>query len=423
MFYDWFFYVFRLMPKLKRGTFMQGKTLVLGVTGGIAVYKVPDLISRLRKKGLNIEVIMTRAATEFVTPLTFREISQNPVHIGMFDEPTEWHVQHIALAKKAAGLAIIPATANIIGKLANGIADDLLTTTVMAATCPKLIAPAMNTAMYQNAILQKNLVTLVREGVTVVYPESGQLLCGDSGIGKLAALDEIELYLEKLLTPSDLAGETVLITAGGTREPIDPIRYLTNRSSGKMGHALALAAWKRGAQVILVTAAELPIPNRDCALQVCRVATTIEMLQAVQQYAPQASIVIKAAAPADFRPETVATEKIKKQAQELTLKLTPNPDILAELGRTKQPNQLLVGFAAETSSLAEQAKAKLQRKNLDLIVANLVNRREVGMGAATNRVTIYSRQDAVELPEEAKPLLADKILSYIIKYQREQVLN
>jgi phosphopantothenoylcysteine decarboxylase/phosphopantothenate--cysteine ligase len=409
------------MKNLKRGTLMQGKTMVLGVTGGIAVYKMPDLISRLRKKGINIEVIMTQAATEFVTPLTFREVSQNPVHTGMFAEPAEWRVQHIALAKKADGLAVIPATANIIGKLANGIADDLLTTTVMAATCPKLIAPAMNTAMFQNKILQKNLAVLVQEGVTVIPPESGQLLCGDCGTGKLASLNEIELYLEKLLTPPDLAGETVLITAGGTREPLDPIRYLTNRSSGKMGHALALAAWKRGARVILVTAAELPAPIR--ALQTCRVATTVEMLRVVQKFAPQASIIIKAAAPADFRPETVAPEKIKKQDRQLTLKLVPNPDILAELGRTKQPNQLLVGFAAETNSLAEHAKAKLQRKNLDLIVANLVDRREVGMGADTNRVIIYSRQDALELPEEAKPLLADKILSAIIKYQKEQVLN
>jgi phosphopantothenoylcysteine decarboxylase/phosphopantothenate--cysteine ligase len=400
---------------------MQGKTLVLGVTGGIAVYKIPDLIRRLRKKAFNIEVIMTSAATKFVTPLTFREVSQNPVHLEMFDEPTAWRVQHIALAKKADGLAIIPATANIIGKLANGIADDLLTTTVMAATCPKLIAPAMNTGMYQNAIFQKNLASFIQTGMTIVPPEDGQLLCGDHGVGKLAALDELELYLERLLTPPDLTGEIVLVTAGGTREPIDPIRYLTNRSSGKMGHALALAAWKRGARVILITASELPVPVR--AIEVRRVETTAAMLEAVRQFAPQASIVIKAAAPADFRPETVAPEKIKKQDQEFTLRLTLNPDILAELGRNKQPKQLLVGFAAETNSLAEQAQAKLRRKNLDLIIGNLVDRREVGMGADTNRVIIYSRQDAVELPETAKPLLADQILAHIIKYQREQVLN
>jgi phosphopantothenoylcysteine decarboxylase/phosphopantothenate--cysteine ligase len=400
---------------------MQGKTLVLGVTGGIAVYKVPDLISRLRKKGLNIEVIMTRAAAEFVTPLTFREISSNPVHMELFAEPTEWNVQHIALAQKADGLAIIPATANIIGKLANGIADDLLTTTVMAAACPKLIAPAMNTAMYQNPIFQKNLTTLSQAGMDLVPPESGQLLCGASGVGKLAGLDELELYLEKLVTPPDLAGETVLVTAGGTREPIDPIRYLTNRSSGKMGHALALAAWKRGARVILVTAADLPVSVREIA--VSRVATTSDMGREVRQFAPQASIVIKAAAPADFRPETAAPHKIKKLGRELTLKLVPNPDILAELGRVKQPGQLLVGFAAETDALAEQAVAKLQRKNLDLIVGNLVDRPEVGMGADTNRVVIFSRQDALELPEAAKPLLADQILTCIGKYQKEQVLK
>jgi phosphopantothenoylcysteine decarboxylase/phosphopantothenate--cysteine ligase len=400
---------------------MQGKTLVLGVTGGIAVYKVPDLISRVRKKGLNIEVIMTRAATEFVTPLTFREISHNPVHVEMFAGPAIWDVEHIALAQKADGFAVIPATANIIGKLANGIADDLVTTTAMAATCPKLIAPAMNTAMYQNPFFQKNLTALIQAGMVLVPPDSGQLLCGANGIGKLANLDELELYLEKLLTPPDLAGQTVLITAGGTREPLDPIRYLTNRSSGKMGHALALAAWKRGARVILVTAADLPVPVRE--ITVARVATTVEMGRQVQQYAPQAAIVIKAAAPADFRPETTAPHKIKKEGRELTLKLVPNPDILAELGRVKQPGQILVGFAAETNSLAEQAVAKLQCKNLDLIVGNLVDRPEVGMGAATNRVVIFSREEALELPEAAKPLLADQILTRVSKYQKEQVLK
>jgi phosphopantothenoylcysteine decarboxylase/phosphopantothenate--cysteine ligase len=401
---------------------MLGKTLVLGVTGGIAVYKVPDLISRMRKKGLNIEVMMTRSATEFVTPLTFREISQNPVHTAMFAGPGVWRVEHISLAQKADGLAIIPATANIIGKLANGIADDLLSTTVMAARCPVLLAPAMNTAMYQNAFLQKNLTSLVQAGMTVVPPEDGRLLCGDSGVGKLATLDEIELYVERLLTPPDLAGETVLITAGGTREPIDPIRYVTNRSSGKMGHALALAAWKRGARVILVTAAELPVPVRE--IQTCRVNTTVEMFHTVQRYASQASIIIKAAAPADFRPETVAPEKIKKQDnRELTIKMTPNPDILAELGRNRQPQQVLVGFAAETSALPERAVAKLTRKNLDLIVGNLVDRPDVGMGADTNRVAIYSRNDTVELAEAPKPNLADKIVDCIIKYQKEQVLK
>jgi phosphopantothenoylcysteine decarboxylase/phosphopantothenate--cysteine ligase len=401
---------------------MLGKTLVLGVTGGIAVYKVPDLISRLRKKGLNIEVIMTRAATKFVTPLTFREISNNQVHTEMFNESVVWRVEHISLAKKADGIAIIPATANILGKLANGIADDLLSTTVMAATCPKLIAPAMNTAMFQNPVLQRNLAALVRDGMEVVPPESGPLLCGDSGVGKLAALDEIEFYLEKLLTPNDLQGKTVLVTAGGTREPLDPIRYVTNRSSGKMGHALALAAWKRGARVILVTAAQLPVPVREVLTQ--RVATTVEMLQAVRRYADQASIIIKAAAPADFRPETEAPEKIKKQDyRELNIKMIPNPDILAELGRNKQPHQLLVGFAAETNHLAGQAVTKLKHKKLDLIVGNLVDRPEVGMGANTNRVTIYSANEALELPETAKPLLADQILARIIKYQKEQVLN
>jgi phosphopantothenoylcysteine decarboxylase/phosphopantothenate--cysteine ligase len=399
---------------------MQGKTLVLGVTGGIAAYKVPDLISRLRKKGLNIEVIMTKAAAEFVTPLTLREVSQNPVHTGMFDGPAVWNVEHVALAKKADALAIVPATANFLGKLAHGIADDLLTTTVLAATCRKLIAPAMNTGMWQNPAVQRNLTILTEDGMELLPPETGTLLCGAAGVGKLPSLAEIEVYIEKLLTLPDFVGETVLITAGATREALDPIRYLTNRSSGKMGHALATAAWKRGARVILVTASELTVDNR--AIETHRVETTVEMLQAVTEYAPQASILIKAAAPADFRPETVAAAKIKKDGQPLNLQLLPNPDILMELGRTKTPQQLLVGFAAETESLAEHALEKLDRKNLDLIVANRVGRKDVGMGADTNQVVIFSRQQSEALPVEAKRSLADKILSRIIKYQKERVL-
>lgn len=399
---------------------MDDKTLVLGVSGGIALYKVPELISRLRKKKIAVEVIMTEAATRFVTPLTFREVSQNPVHLGMFPENPQWEVEHISLANKADLLAIIPATANIIGKIASGIADDLLSTTIMAARCPKMIAPAMNCAMYENPIFQRNLNILIEQGFTIVEPERGHLLCGDEGIGRLAGLDEIEANVERLLTAQDFKGEVLLITAGGTREPVDPVRYLGNRSSGKMGHALAEAAFKRGASVFLVTTA--PEAPAWKGINVSRVETTVEMRERVLELASQATMIIKAAAPADFRPETYSSQKIKKNSGGLELKLVPNPDILAELGKTKKPGRILIGFAAETEALRENALAKLTRKNLDLIVGNLVNLPGLGMGAENNRCTIYSKTGAVDLPEMSKKLLANQILDYIIKYKQNSGL-
>ncbi|NLY74934.1 MAG: bifunctional phosphopantothenoylcysteine decarboxylase/phosphopantothenate--cysteine ligase CoaBC [Firmicutes bacterium] len=399
---------------------LNGKTFILGVTGGIAVYKVPELISRLRRKGLNVEVIMTKAAAEFVTPLTFREVSRNPVHLEMFGNDFEWRVEHISLAQKADLFGVIPATANIIGKIANGIADDLLTTSIMAATAPKIIAPAMNPAMYHNPIFQKNLKTLAENGYYIVEPACGEVLCGDQGIGRLAELDDLILAVEKCLSVQDLSGETVLITAGGAKEPLDPVRYLGNRSSGKMGHALAEAAYKRGAKVLLVTAAALPT---NPGITTFRVETTAAMRSKTLELAAEASIIIKSAAPADYRPEKIAAQKIKKNEVEFNLKLIPNPDILLELGRAKQPNQILVGFAAETESLKENALAKLNRKNLDLIVANLVGSPGTGMGSDRNRVTIYTKEEAVEIPEMSKILLADVILDHILNYKNKRVLT
>jgi phosphopantothenoylcysteine decarboxylase/phosphopantothenate--cysteine ligase len=393
---------------------MAQKNLVLGVSGGIAVYKVPELISRLRKKQLNIEVMMTQSATEFVMPLTFREISQNPVHVGMFAENVQWNVEHIALAQKAAVMAIVPATANIIGKMASGIADDLVTSTIMAARCPKLIAPAMNSGMYENPATQRNLKILAGDGFTIVGPDSGHLLCGDEGIGRLAPLTEIEIYIEKLLSPQDLKQDTILITSGGTREPLDPVRFIGNHSSGKMGHALATAAFKRGAKVLLVTAA----PGASCYgdMEVYPVNTTAEMREKVLELAPRASLIIKAAAPADYRPTRTATEKIKKDQTDLELSLTLNPDILLELGKMKGPHQTLVGFAAETSHLHEHAREKLVRKNLDLIIGNLVAE---GMGTDNNQVTIFSKNGTVALPEMSKESLAGKLLDYINQYRTD----
>lgn len=396
---------------------MDGKHLVLGISGGIAAYKVPELISRLRKKGLTIEVVMTPSATEFVTPLTFREISQNPVHVDMFENNIQWNVEHIALAKKADLIAIIPATANIIGKMAGGIADDLLTATVMAARSPKLIAPAMNSGMYQNPAVQRNLKALAADGVSIVGPDSGPLLCGDEGIGRLASFAEIEINIAKLLSIQDLTGEVILITAGGTREPIDPVRFIANRSSGKTGYALAEAAFKRGAKVMLVSTVAESINCHE--IEIYHVETTAEMHEQVLQLAPRSSIIIKAAAPADFRPMTVSDHKIKKNNYSFELKLVLNPDILAELGERKARNQILVGFAAETDTLMENALEKLKRKNLDLIIGNLVNKPGIGMGSDQNQVTIFSSNTKIELPVMSKVNLADQLLNYILKYRTD----
>lgn len=397
---------------------MVNRNLVLGVSGGIAVYKVPELISRLRKKGLNIDVMMTQSATKFVTPLTFREISQNPVHTAMFSENIQWNVEHIALAKKAAAVAVVPATANIIGKMASGIADDLVTSTILAARCPKLVAPAMNSGMYENPATQRNLKILAGDGFTIVGPDSGQLLCGDEGIGRLAPIPEIEIHIEKLLSPQDLQNETILITSGGTREPLDPVRFIGNHSSGKMGHALAVAAFKRGAKVLLVTAA----PGAPCYgdMEVFPVNTTVEMREKVLELASRATMIIKAAAPADYRPARMATEKIKKNQTGLELPLVLNPDILMELGRMKGPGQMLVGFAAETHDLCQHAREKLIRKNLDLIVGNLVS---VGMGTSHNQATVFSRNETIALPQMDKDTLAGKLLDYIHHYRTDGKLS
>lgn len=394
---------------------MLKKTLVLGVSGGIAVYKIPDLISRLMKRGLDVEVVMTKAATEFVTPLTFREVTQKPAHTEMFSDNMQWNVEHISVAKKADLLAIIPATANIIGKIANGIADDLLTTTVMAAKCPKIIAPAMNCNMYQNPVLQRNLNILVELGYIIVGPDSGRMLCGDEGPGRLATLEELEINILKHMTRQDLSGEVILVTAGGTREPIDPVRYIGNRSSGRMGHALAEAAFKRGAEVLLVTASDHMQVWKG--INIFKVDTTLEMRDKVLELAPRASIIIKAAAPADYRPESVSGQKIKKTSANMNFQLIPNPDILLELGGRKSAGQMLIGFAAETNSLRDNAMDKLNRKNLDLIIGNLVNDPAIGMGALKNQVTIYSKTKSIELPEATKDLLADQILTCILNYR------
>jgi phosphopantothenoylcysteine decarboxylase/phosphopantothenate--cysteine ligase len=389
-----------------------GKNIVIGVCGGIAAYKAVDIVSRLKKAGCNVKVIMTKAATEFVTPLTFRELSGSPVVTDMWEEPKTWNVQHIALANWADAFLVAPVTANVIGKIANGIADDVLTTTIMATKAPILLAPAMNTNMYLNPVTQQNLAKLVSLGYQVIEPATGMLACGIEGPGRLP---EPAVIVDKLLNLldrcQDLKGKRILITAGGTREPIDPVRYIGNRSSGKMGYALAEAAARRGADVILISGpSSLPVPDR---VTIKRVETAAQMHAAVLAEFDTVDIVIKAAAVADYRPEMVAEQKIKKSGETLTINLVKNPDILLDLGQRKK-RQLLIGFAAETQDLMIHAQEKLTKKNLDMIVANDVTLPGAGFNIDTNIVKIiYKNGDIEELPQLSKQQIAEILLNKI----------
>lgn len=391
---------------------LRGKNIVLGVTGGIAAYKAVEVVSRLKKAGASVHVIMTEGATKFVTPLTFRELSANPVAVHMWEEPKTWNVEHIALATLADIFLIAPATANIIGKIANGIADDMLSTTVMATKAPVVIAPAMNTNMYLNAITQQNITKLASLGYRFIEPATGMLACGVEGPGRLAEPSTIVEYVGNLFNRNcSLQGKKVLITAGGTREPLDPVRYIGNRSSGKMGYALAGAAAARGAEVLLVSGpANLPAPQ---GVTVIPVESAQQMRDAVLAQYHDADIVIKAAAVADYRCVKQAEHKIKKNDENLTITLEKNPDILAELGRLKT-KQILVGFAAETEQLVAYATEKLNRKNADMIVANNVMLPDAGFNTDTNIVKLLYRDGRIEdLPKMEKTKLAGIILDRI----------
>jgi phosphopantothenoylcysteine decarboxylase/phosphopantothenate--cysteine ligase len=373
---------------------LADRCVVLGVTGGIAAYKAVEVASRLRKLGATVYVVMTRAAANFVTPLTFREISGNPVVTTLWDEPKMWNVEHIALAARADLFLIAPATANVIGKLAAGIADDMLTTAAMATTAPVLLAPAMNCDMYRNPVVQANLARLAGLGYHILPPDDGPLACGAEGPGRLPDPAVIVEKAAALLgAGGDLHGKKVLVTAGPTREAIDPVRYIGNRSSGKMGYAVARAAAARGADVVLVAGPTALTPPPG--VRVVPVETAAEMLAAVLAEYGGCDVVVKAAAVADYRPLSPAVHKIKKQGGELTLALTKTEDILAELGRRKQ-GQVLVGFAAETRDLAANAGEKLARKNLDMVVANDVTRPGAGFGGDTNIVRLLYRDGRAE---------------------------
>ena len=394
---------------------LEGKCVVLGVTGGIAAYKACEIVSRLKKLHANVRVVLTEHACRFVQPLTFETLSGNQVAVSAFEHSFE--IEHISLAKAADLLLIAPATANIIGKMAHGIADDLLSTTAMAVVCPILIAPAMNCAMYRSAALQENLETLKGRGVLTVGPESGHLACGDEDIGRMSEPETIVARVCELLRgQDDLAVKHVLVTAGPTREMVDPVRFLSNRSSGKMGYAIAEAAARRGARVTLVSG---PVAlERPRGVETVPVTSTLDLYREVTERAKSADLVIQAAAPADFRPIEAARHKIKKTGEGMTLQLTPNPDVAAQLGRDKHEGQVLVAFAAETDDLIANARKKLDKKNADMVVANDVTQPGAGFAGDTNRVTLVTRSDARELPLMSKRDVADAILDRALELMR-----
>ena len=389
---------------------LQGKKIAVGVTGGIAAYKACDLVSRLKKRGAEVRVVLTENAAKFVPPLTFATLSGNPALTDTFAPRHE--LEHISLAKWADAYVIAPATANCLGKLANGIADDLLTTTYLAVTVPVLIAPAMNANMWRHPATQANLKTLLARGAHTVGPATGHLACGDDDVGRMSEPGEIVETLEKLMCPRrDFAGVRVLVTAGPTVERIDPVRYITNRSSGKMGYALAEAARDRGAEVVLVSG---PV-SLDAPSGVTRVSveSSADLCEAVLSRGDWADVVIQAAAPADFRPARYSGSKIKKTGEGMTLALENTTDIAAELGRRKREGQILVAFAAETDDMLANARAKLEKKNADLVAANDVSRADAGFGVDTNAVTLITRESVTPLALMSKRDAADGILDAV----------
>ena len=392
---------------------LKNKTVVIGVSGGIAVYKVCDVVSRLKKLGVNVHVIMTKSATEFVTPLTFQSLSQNYVVCDMFEEPKTWDVEHISLAKKADVFLIAPATANIIGKMACGISDDMLSTTVMATKAKVLIAPAMNTNMYENPIVQRNIDTLRALNYEFIEPESGRLACGDIGKGKLATPENIvEAVVDALTKKQDLEGKKIIITAGPTVEAIDPVRYITNRSTGKMGYAIAKEACDRGAEVTLVSGPTKLEPPKNLK-KFIRIESAKDMYEAVINNLDENDVIIKSAAVADYKPKDYCDKKIKKSDDDLVIKLDRNKDIAYEIGKVKK-DKILVGFAAETNDLIENAKNKINKKNLDFIVANDLTKEGAGFGVDTNIVKIIDKDGAIEeYPIMKKNEVANVILDKV----------
>lgn len=398
---------------------LKGKTVVLGVTGSIAAYKMADVASMLVKQHAEVHVIMTANACNFINPITFETLTSNKCLVDTFDRNFEFDVKHISLAKKADVFVVAPASANIIGKIANGIADDMLSTTIMAAECTKLVAPAMNTRMYHNRIVQDNIAKLKDYGYEFIAPASGHLACGDNGDGKLADVNVIFENIVNSLAEKNLIGKKFVITAGPTREAIDPVRFISNRSTGKMGYALAKRAALRGADVVLISGPVSIAPPDN--VKVVNIESAEDMFNAVVKESEDADVIIKSAAVADYRPVTVSDEKIKKENGGMNeIKLERTKDILAYLGEHKKDGQILCGFSMETQNLMENSVKKLNKKNADMIVANSIKDANAGFGVDTNIITIITKDDAVAYPVMTKDEVADEIINAVVKLKEKK---
>lgn len=392
---------------------LQGKHIVLGVTGSIAAFKIASLASMLKKQKADVTVIMTQNAVNFINPITFESLTGNKCLVDTFDRNFQHKVEHISLAKQTDVFLVAPASANVIAKAAHGIADDMLTTTLLACRCPKVFAPAMNTRMYQNPIVQDNMKILEKYGMEVVTPALGYLACGDTGEGKMPEPEVLLESIVKALAPKDMSGVKVLVTAGPTREKIDPVRYITNHSSGKMGYAIARAAMLRGADVTLVTGKTDLMP--PMGVNTVEIISAADMAQAVKECAGEQDIIIKAAAVADYRPKYTSDEKMKKKDEDMCIELERTQDILGFLGAHKKEGQFLCGFSMETENVIENSRKKLEKKNLDLIVANNLKEQGAGFGTDTNIVTLLSKEDTIQLPIMSKEEVADRLLDYIVE--------
>ncbi|MCI9664333.1 MAG: bifunctional phosphopantothenoylcysteine decarboxylase/phosphopantothenate--cysteine ligase CoaBC [Lachnospiraceae bacterium] len=394
---------------------LQGKHVVLGVTGSIAAYKIASLASMLKKQAADVTVIMTQNATNFINPITFESLTGNKCLVDTFDRNFQHSVEHVSLAKQTDVFLVAPASANVIAKAAHGLADDMLTTTLLACQCPKIIAPAMNTRMYQNPVVQNNMKLLQSYGMEVISPATGYLACGDTGEGKMPEPELLLEYIIKALRPRDMEGLRLLVTAGPTMEKIDPVRYISNHSTGKMGYAIARAAMMRGAVVTLVTGKTNLMP--PMGVETIGITSAADMAQAVKERAGEQDIIIKAAAVADYRPKDTSDEKIKKKESELSIALERTEDILGFLGAHKKKGQFLCGFSMETENMLENSRTKLEKKNLDLIVANSLKEQGAGFGTDTNIVTLLSGKETLQLPILSKEEVADRLLDYILDHR------
>ena len=398
---------------------LRGKTVVLGVTGSIAAYKMANVASMLVKQGCEVHVVMTKNATNFINPIAFESLTNTKCLVETFDRNFQFHVAHVSLTDKADVMLIAPASANVIGKIAGGIADDMLTTTVMACQKPVIIAPAMNTKMYENPILQDNLNKLSRFGYEIIEPASGHLACGTSGAGKMPSEEVLVSYIERCISKEkDLEGKHVMVTAGPTVEAIDPVRYISNHSSGRMGYAIAKAAMLRGAKVTLISGPSSLEP--PMFVDVIKIQSAADMYEAVMAHKDEQDIIIKAAAVADYTPAEVSDEKVKKKDDDMAIRLTRTRDILKALGENRKEGQFLCGFSMETQNMLENSRAKLKKKNIDMIVANNLKEKGAGFGTETNVVTFITEKEEAELPIMSKDEVADQLLDFILKQSRDK---